>query len=309
VVSLLFQLDWQKNIDKKLTLYQQMLVCTDSPIIILGAARSGTKMLREMLKLHPLVAGPLYEKERIWCYGNRDKMDASIQVKDLTPEIKKYIQKHFLTESKKNGRKRIVDKSVANTLRLDFVREIFPNSPIVHIVRDGRDATCSIRDRWKRPADFRYILKNRAFPVEEIPFFLKRQIKWYIEKIKSRKKHVNWWGPKFDDIDTLVDNYSMIEVCSLQWMRCTEAALLSLEKLDHDSYIQIKYEDIIFNPIKIMEEICEFLNLPIYSSLRAEFKQYIQSSSLGRWKNDLSQKELKLIMPHIRDTLIKLSYV
>jgi len=266
-------------------------------------------MLRELLKLHPEVDGPLYEKERIWCHGNMDRINASIGVKNLTPGVKKYIRKHFQKEALKNRHKRIVDKNVFNTLRIEFVRKIFPDSPIIHIMRDGRDATCSIQDRWKKPADIKYIIKNRAFPVREFPFFMKRQSKWYLEKILNRKKHVKWWGPKFDDIDTLADKLSLIEICSLQWRRCTEAALSSLEKLDHDSYIQIKYEDIICNPIKIMEEICEFLNLPIYSSLRAGFKQYIQSSSLGRWKNDLSQKELELIMPHIHDTLIKLSYV
>jgi len=284
------------------------VIIWDEPIILTGAPRSGTKMLRELLKLHPQVTGPQYEKERIWCYGNRDRINASLGVKDLTPEIKEYIRQHFRNASKKTAGKWIVDKSVMNTLRLEFVQAIFPNSPIIHIVRDGRDAVCSSMKRWKKPADLKYILSNRAFPLEELPYFIKRQLKWKLEKVLTGKKHVKWWGPKFDDTEQLLRDYSLMEICGIQWKRCTEATLASLERLDPSSFVQVRYEEVVLEPVETMEHILKFLGLSVGDNVRMKIRGYVNPKSIGRWRKDLSPRVLELLMPHLRDTLVKLGY-
>jgi len=288
------------------------LVCTkkifSGPIIIAGAPRSGTKMLRELLKLHPGTEGSVYEKERIWCYGNREKMGRAIGVRHLTPEVREYIRKKFRDEAKESGGKWIVDKSVVHTLRIEFVRAVFPGSPIIHIVRDGRDTAVSSMKRWKKPADFEYIIKNRAFPLKELPWFLKRQVKWKLEKIVSGKRHVRWWGPKFDDMEELRSKYSLIEICGIQWSRCVESALAGLRKMANDYYIQVRYEDLVYDTVETMEGVFEFLGLAVSKELRDDCRKYVKSSSVGRWKRDLSLHEYKLIMKQISKTMSKLGY-
>ncbi|MBW1741111.1 MAG: sulfotransferase [Deltaproteobacteria bacterium] len=281
----------------------------EQPIILLGSPRSGTKMLRELLKLHPMVDGPLYEKERVWCYGNWDKMSKKIEVSDITPGIKNYIRNYFAKEVSRNKGKLIVDKNVANSLRIEFVRSIFPDSPIIHIVRDGRDAACSIQNRWKSPGDWKYILKNRAFPIDELPFFIQRQLKWYSEKVFQRKKHVSWWGPKFNDSAELVAKYSLIEVCGIQWMRCVRAALEGLAKIRQDSVIQVRYEDVISKPISELSKILHFLGLSCNVEMERKITQYVKAKSVGRWKSDLTKKELELLLPHIDECLRMLGYL
>jgi len=279
------------------------------PIIIVGAPRSGTKMLRELVKLHPLATGSLYEKERIWCHGNEDKTGMALRPIDLTPQIRRHIRGYFQKQASNNQGKRIVDKNVANSLRLNFVRELFPSSPIIHIVRDGRDASCSIRERWRSPLDIRYIFKNRIFPVEELPYFLKRQLKRYFEKMISGRKHVRSWGPTFDDMEELLNTYSLIEVCGIQWRRCTEAALAGLEKLEPGTFMQVKYEDAVSDPVNIMEQIRKFLNLPVSDHFLARCSDYVNSSSVGSWRNHLMSDESALLMKHIQGTLLRLGYL
>lgn len=278
------------------------------PIIVIGAPRSGTKMLRELLKMHPLITGSLYEKERIWSHGNPDKESAFIGVEDLRQGIKEFIREQFKKEALKNRSKRIVDKNVANSLRIAYVREIFPESPFVHIVRDGRDGACSIRERWKNPADVKYILKNRAFPLGELPHYLKRQFKWRFEKLVTRKEHVKWWGPRFSDMEALAAQYSLIELCGIQWARCVESALEGMKKLNDRLWMQVKYEDLVNNPVVIMERLCEFLGLSMDDHLKNRFRAYVGSSRVGRWKTDLSQSEYDLLLRHIENTLRKLKY-
>ena len=282
---------------------------TNIPIIIVGAPRSGSKMLRELLKHHPMITGPLYEKERIWCYGNKNKVGKAINVSDLSPIIKSYIRDHFKKESQKNPGMIIVDKSVNNSLRIDFVHEIFPESPIIHIVRDGRDAACSIRDRWKQPADLKYIIRNKAFPLKELPYFLQRQLRWYIEKLLSKKNHVNWWGPKLDDMQEILKMYSLVEIAGIQWSRCTEATLSSLSKLNNKTYIQVKYEDILLDTATTMIRLFNFIKIPVDIGLLEKCNNYIKTSSVGRWRKELQESEINSLMLHINNMLLKTGYL
>lgn len=278
------------------------------PLILVGAPRSGTKMLREMLKLHPSIDGPLYELERVWCYGNKDKIGKRLEPSNLTPDIKKYIRNYFYKMASCNKGKRIIDKNVSNTLRVEYVNAIFPDSPIIHIVRDGRDAACSTRARWRSPADFKYIFKYKAFPIKEVPYFVVRQLKFYLDKVLNRRKHVKWWGPRFEDSEELFEKYSLIELCGIQWLRCVESATKSLSKFKQEQYIQVNYESIISNPVQELNRILFFLNLASDEELDDKIKNYIKPESVNRWKNELTQEELDLLDKHIKDCLMQLGY-
>jgi hypothetical protein len=277
------------------------------PVLVIGAPRSGTKMLRELLKLHPDIDGALYEKERIWCYGNRQSINCLLKKSDLTDDIRRYVRDHFKRSTHRSKGKWIVDKNVANTLRVEFVKEIFPNSPIIHIIRDGRDAVYSAMERWRRPADYKYIIKNRAFPIEELPYFFMRQVKWQLEKIFQHKKHVGWWGPKFHDSEMLVQKFSLIEVCGIQWSRCVES-FLSGVKMDARNIKEVRYEDILANPVYKINEIYRFLNLDLSAEVDRKIAEYVQTNQIS-WKEVVSDQELALLMPHIQRTLVKLKYI
>lgn len=42
------------------------------------------------------------------------------------------------------ARRVLVEKNPRHTLRIPFLKAIFPDAKIIHIVRDGRDVTCSL---------------------------------------------------------------------------------------------------------------------------------------------------------------------
>jgi hypothetical protein len=52
--------------------------------------------------------------------------------------VKAYIRKFFSSKAEA-GKDFIVDKTLSNIFRIDFIREVFPESRFLHIVRDGRD--------------------------------------------------------------------------------------------------------------------------------------------------------------------------
>jgi len=61
---------------------------------------------------------------------------------DLTEEMieqVKYILKRDLSSEKT-----LVIKSAVNSLRIPFIKKLFPQARFIHIIRDGRDVTCSL---------------------------------------------------------------------------------------------------------------------------------------------------------------------
>ncbi len=281
---------------------------TDSPVIIVGAARSGTKMLREFLCSHPALLGIDYELERIWCQGNPGKMWGHLAVEDLTPDIKRNIRRFFKKKRAKSGLL-IVEKNTAHSLRLDYVRSVFPESPIIHILRDGRDASLSASKRWRSPLDLNYILKNKKFPLGELPYFIARQIKYYGYKIFNSNDHVKLWGPRFDNIRECVEKYSLIEVCGIQWSKSVDQILNSRTCREKKRYIEVRYEEIVFKPLQEISRLMAFLDLSVTRDVEAKANNFVNTSSVGKWKKLLCDDDLRLLMPHIEKSMDLTGYI
>jgi len=69
---------------------------SDSPVIIIGAARSGTNMLRDVLCSIPgLTTWPCDEIPYIWRHGNRDHPDDEFSPDMARPDVQRYILNQF----------------------------------------------------------------------------------------------------------------------------------------------------------------------------------------------------------------------
>jgi hypothetical protein len=110
------------------------------PVIVLGAARSGTKMLRDAIAAHQAMVAIPYDINFVWKYSNYSIKHDSLTPDHVTPSSAGYVYKFFRRFSQDRPGVRVVEKTVGNTVRVDFVRKIFPSCQFVHLIRDGRDA-------------------------------------------------------------------------------------------------------------------------------------------------------------------------
>jgi hypothetical protein len=154
----------------------------------------------------------------------------------------------------RRGRPRWAEKTPLNVLSFEWVLERFPEARLVHVVRDGRDVVCSMRQhpdrRW---VDGVEVKELRPQPVEE---YMRR------------------------------------------WVRDTEAGIA----LRGDPrYIEIRYEDLVEDPERVLRGLLESLEEPWLSELLVErtprgggpahANSRITTSSVGRWRQDLTADE------------------
>ena len=255
-----------------------------SPIIIIAAPRSGTNMLRDMLCMHEtLVTWPCDEINPIWRYGNAAHPSDELTVSMATPRVKRYIRKRFERLARRNPGSQIVEKTCANSLRVPFIAEIFPEARFLFMIRDGRDAIASAMSRWTGSTSLGYVLeKARWVPIRDVPRYAAVFAASRLRRLGSSERALSTWGPRFHGIDQWGAESSLIEVCAEQWRQCVVQAEQGLESIPQANVLRIRYEHLVTRPAEEFGRIFSFLRLPLPEELRAKIVSRVTPSNVGK---------------------------
>lgn len=280
------------------------------PVIIIGAPRSGTNMLRDMLiQLDGVGTWPCDEINYIWRHGNTRYQSDEFVAEMATPKVSSYIQKQFNNLSTRNCLDTIIEKTCANSLRVDFVGHAIPDAKYIFIVRDGLDVVGSALERWKASFDLPYILrKARYVPLTDLPYYASRYFFNHLYRFFSKENRLAFWGPEMNDVDQLLVNHSLPEVCALQWKKCVDNSERDLSKISADRFIRVSYEKFVMQPLAEFEKISIFLDKKVPTSMKEYLNNNIRSSSVGKGRLALSEDETNNIKSLISEALERYGY-
>jgi tetratricopeptide (TPR) repeat protein len=132
-----------------------------APIFLGGAGRSGTTLLRVLLDSHPHIAcGPelkvipsLCRTWHEWQTAYLDTLGEYLLTPDDLNQLFAQLVTGLLEKYRQHsGKPRIAEKSPNNILFFEHLHSLFPDSPLIHVIRDGRDVVCSLlRMDWHNP--------------------------------------------------------------------------------------------------------------------------------------------------------------
>ena len=233
----------------------------EKPIFIIGCNRSGTTLLFRNLSEHPdlwslyieaqdvfhsqfpvdpvdgeRVAGPVEPRaaeavrEGLYHQSHNKEAFQDRPILGLIPP--KYIQRP-LNRLYKPRAIRLVEKTPANSLRIPFLVEAFPDARFIYVVRRGEAVVSSLMEGWK--------LWNRASEGE--PFAYK---KWHYLTPPGWRQYAD---------------KPLEQICAFQWIESNRFAHQDLERLAGDRYLLVRHEDLVGDPASEYERILGFCGL------------------------------------------------
>ena len=280
-----------------------------TPVIIIGAGRSGTNMLRDILNELPgFHTWDCDEINPIWRYGNRNFPTDQLTVNMLTPSIKKYIRKRFNSLHKSTNATHVLEKTCANSLRFDYVHAIFPEAKYIVINRDGRDVAPSAKKRWGAKFELSYTLKKmRYVPLVDLPYYIWKFGWNRIKKMVTKTTALSFWGPVYSELESQTESYSLLEVCALQWKACTNAIINQRKSVNNATIFDIKYENFVTNPQEELKQLIAFLELDATQLDVDSLVQGVSSKSVGTHKK-LAKNQQESLNAICKSTLNSLHY-
>jgi len=296
---------------------------------IVGSPRSGTTILGEILDGHERIA-QWYEPYFVWDHHFRDRPHDRRSEDEATPRVIRQIRGDFIRYQRKTGASLIVDKSPRNSLKIPFIRKIFPEARFVHILRDGRDVTLSIHKEWLRrtqivadPYQGRRFNHRKAARV--INRWLGRQPFWG-DKIRAlwfethghlvdKSQHLNrlrWrgsvgWGPRFADWEAILKNGSLLQFNAYQWLKCVEAIQADWDQIPPEKRLEIRYEQMVDNGPQTIAAIVQFLGLEASEAFLASIPA-LKAGNYNKWPQAFTSDQQADIGTILNPMLQKLGY-
>ncbi len=285
----------------------------EKPIFIVGAGRSGStifhkiyarnknlawlsricdqfpanpqKNKRLMTLIDKPVIGGLYLKKyppeecyTFWeyhCKGFRTPF-RDLTADDITNKVKKsikYVLENMLTKS----RNRLLIK-ITGWPRIEFIRELFPDTKFIHIVRDGRALVNSlINEEW-----------------------------WW-----GWRGPENWrWGPLPEQYNKewISYNRSFIVLAAIQWKILMDRMNEVRKQLNNTNFMEIKYEELCSNKLDIFKNVVNFCDL----DWDLNFEKTVNRSDLKntnfRWQEELTIKQQETLNSVLQSHLSIFNY-
>ncbi|TWT99495.1 Sulfotransferase domain protein [Botrimarina colliarenosi] len=270
-----------------------------TPVVILGAGRSGTNLLRDGLtRLNGVATWPCDEVNYLWRSGAKRFPTDEFTPSMATPAVQRRIVAGFDWVARRYGAKWVVEKTCANTLRPGFVNAVLPNARFIHLTRDGFDVTASAMKRWTAPIELRYLAKKARFvPLSDLPYYASRYLLGHARRRFSEDRALRSWGPRFEGIEELRASNSLAVVCATQWRRCVDVATTQLAELPSHRVYSLTYESLVNDPARSLKRVADFLEIPTTDQLTGEFAKSIRPGSVGAGKRSLSESDIATIQP------------
>ena len=250
-------------------------------IVMGGAPRSGTTLLRKVFDRHPQVCSGAETKLFVPAAYNLEWLAQSyaIELPELramrasAPSQAAFIDAFAMRVRAAADKERWAEKTPQNIRALDWTMERFPRAVIIHIIRDGRDVICSMRQH----PDWRWV----AGQWQKV--LVPRALEWYAQR----------W---LDDV-----------AAGTAWR-------------GDRRYVEVRYEDLVADPRGVLTAACDGIGVAVDGAWldevaegagmeartkRPDYEGAVSGASVGRWRDDLGAGEQaearRLLGPRLRE--------
>ena len=278
--------------------------------IVIGAPRSGTNMLRDVLtRLPDIGTWPCDEIPYIWRHGNVSVPHDEFSRGMARPEVRHSIRRRFERLARSQGIGHVVEKTCANSLRVEFVHEVVPDAKFVVIVRDGVDAALSASRRWTAPFDLGYTMRKVRFvPPTDAPRYALQYARNRLRQLTASDDRLATWGPVFEGMQEAARTHTVEELSMLQWKRCVDRTDEALPTIPDDQVIRLSYETFVHEPRKELERVTSFLGVPATDAEIEAAVRDVSARNVGKGRDRVDEGTRARLVALASETLARHGY-
>ena len=280
-----------------------------APIIIIGAPRSGTNMLRDTLtKLPNCATWPCDEINYIWKHYHKSYKTDAFPESFANEKTRKYILNKFQWVSNKYNCHFVVEKTCANSLRVEYLHKLLPDAKFVFIYRNGLDVIGSSMKRWKASLELSYLVKKARFvPITDLPLYAFKYMWNHTYRSISREKRLAVWGPKFEGLEKLKDS-PLDEICAKQWKACVDASTKGAALIPSRHKTIVTYENFVASPKEELARIANDLGLEFNQNHIAFATSTVSKQSVNKGIHSLTKEQSQRLGNIIETTMQEHGY-
>jgi len=275
----------------------------NTPIFIVGAPRSGTTLLQYMLRSHPRISVPTGEShfivplcENARAFGNLSQLE---NVRRLLQEM--YRRSAEFMDTDLHGIRFDVE-----SLAAQLWKEGRHTPPTIISGLFEKNARGEGKWRWGDKTPY-YVLHLPKI----IEWFPRAQI---IHLIRDGRDCSLSLINRARDFDV----YNVYEAAKY-WQHFVLAGRTHGRLLSPETYVEIRYEDLLSDPRGTLTRICDFLGEQYSDSLvnfnKAKqagktplLQRPVQPDNAGKWRSEMSQASIRIFESVAGDTLAQLGY-
>jgi hypothetical protein len=276
-------------------------MANDRPIFVVGCPRSGTTLLQLMLHAHPRIAIPPETRFLLETYRDRHRFG------DLRRPANRRALAHFIVNRPQT---RFFDLGLDPQ---EMISEIVAGPPTLGSAIGAVFRAYSARFgklRWgdKRPAYLNNLdVIQRLFPDAQIIHIVRdgRDCVASLQEVPWHRQGI----------------YHSIAA----WAQAVDNARLARRRLSPDTFYELRYEDLVADPVRELAALCEFLGeeydeamtrpaevasvaVPEYKAWHERTRSPVDSSRVGRWRERLTDTEIALCEVLLADRLSAYGY-
>lgn len=227
----------------------------ERPVFVIGAPRSGTTMLFQLLRASPELASMPYEGHDLWRAFHHPRWSGwksdHLGRGAALPGERRFANAFISARSDRQAG-RFVEKTPENSLRIGYLLELYPDAMFVVLKRDPCDVISSLIKGWQHPAG---IYRSYHVPRDlEIPGYPHRR-RWCFALIEGWRDYTS---------------SAIYEIAFDQWRQCTIALKNACKIVPRAQWYELHFENLLEQPDRELQAICDAVGIVNSPELKAK---------------------------------------
>jgi Sulfotransferase family len=266
------------------------------PVLVVGSPRSGTSVVFDLLQRHKSLASLGEEGHLLWkAYQHPRRKgwssDRAIAA-DIHPDERRFI---YSTVWDVAGRRRFLDKTPSNALKLPYLAELFPDAAFVIVKRNAPETVGSLIEAWRARFGVAYRLP--------------------VDLALSDYSGRYWCFALFPAWRDLVKT-SLADIAAQQFAASYDQLLEDTASClsSRHTVTEIRYEDLLQAPVDVSAQLLEQLELEpsdaVFTRARTLTghlsKSTVSPPRADKWRD--YEEQVRSVLPQLRKTILRLGY-